>query len=236
MALQIDKQKKNENNRQYAYRVLHKNIMNLWLEPGTVLNESELCQLFGMSRTPIHEAIIQLRNEHLVEVQPQSASTISKIDLNLLYEGYFLRLCVEPIMMEEMAGKLLPQDLESLKAILQLQEQVLRDCDVVNEFFALDDLFHQKIYEIHRTPHVWTAIKGISSHFDRVRFLDAAYYKSEQRYLEAFYQEHVYLYQLLLCGIPKDIQMKIVLERHVSSYKKSLMRITEQFPHYFANL
>ena len=52
-----------ENSRAYSYWALRRNIMLLRLEPGSVLNEAELSEQLGMSRTPIREALILLRNE-----------------------------------------------------------------------------------------------------------------------------------------------------------------------------
>ena len=49
-----------ENVREYAYRVLYDNIMNLHLVPGTAMSEQELSTMLSVSRTPVREAFIRL--------------------------------------------------------------------------------------------------------------------------------------------------------------------------------
>lgn len=68
MTIKISEKREKENNREYAYRLLRSNIMTLQLMPGATLNEGELTELLGISRTPIHEAIIMLKEESLVDV------------------------------------------------------------------------------------------------------------------------------------------------------------------------
>ena len=54
----VNKRCPDETNSDYAYRLIRRNIMNLYLKPGAVLNEAELSDQLGMSRTPIREALI----------------------------------------------------------------------------------------------------------------------------------------------------------------------------------
>ena len=66
-----------ENNREYAYRVLRQNIITLQFAPGQTLSEAELSEKLEMSRTPVHEAVMMLKNEWLVDVQAQRGSSVS---------------------------------------------------------------------------------------------------------------------------------------------------------------
>ena len=84
-----------ENNSQYVYRLLRENIMSLTLFPGETLNEQVLCQRLGVSRTPVHEALMRLRGERLVDVASQSKTSVSLIDLRQCAEGQFIRLTLE---------------------------------------------------------------------------------------------------------------------------------------------
>ena len=237
MALQIIERRPKENNCEYAYRILRGNIMNFWLEPGVTLNETELCALFGMSRTPIREAIMKLRGEHLVEVVPQQGTTISRIDLSLLRQGHFIRLCVEPHIVEELAGRLEPENLKTMQLILQKQAEAQQASNPIETFFTMDDRFHEEMYILSKKPNVWGTIKSLSSHFDRVRYLDAMYYRDHQLdYLHHFLEEHRKLYEILLCGIAPGFDVTEFLEKHISSYRKCFLPLTELYPHYFKGL
>ena len=72
LPLLLDVRRMDENNRAYAYRMLRKNIMTLQLQPGCQLSEAELCEQLAMSRTPVHEALMMLKSEWLVDVVPLS--------------------------------------------------------------------------------------------------------------------------------------------------------------------
>ena len=96
LPLLLDVRRMDENNRAYAYRMLRKNIMTLQLQPGCQLSEAELCEQLAMSRTPVHEALMMLKSEWLVDVLPQRGSIVSKISVPYLNEGFAMRRILEP--------------------------------------------------------------------------------------------------------------------------------------------
>ena len=189
MKLKISERRKKENNREYAYRVLRDNIMTMQLLPGETLNEAELAEIFHVSRTPVHEAVIMLKEEMLVEVYPQSGSKVSYININTLKEGYFMRSVLEPEILATLAGSLSQDYVEKIKENLDLQKKVLEEKneDSIDAFFKLDNKFHQLIYQAGNKSNVWRAVRRVSSHYDRVRYLDAIMSKTD---LEAIQKEH----------------------------------------------
>lgn len=54
-----------------AYKVIKGNILSAAIPPGFFLSERELCDRFGLSRAPVREAVLRLREESLVEVLPR---------------------------------------------------------------------------------------------------------------------------------------------------------------------
>lgn len=106
LPLLLDVRRMDENNRAYAYRMLRKNIMTLQLQPGCQLSEAELCEQLAMSRTPVHEALMMLKSEWLVDVLPQRGSIVSKISVPYLNEGFAMRRILEPALLRGLAGKL----------------------------------------------------------------------------------------------------------------------------------
>lgn len=57
---------------------LRKLILDGELEPKSRINEAELCERFGISRTPLREAIKTLASEGLVEIQPAKGAIVRK--------------------------------------------------------------------------------------------------------------------------------------------------------------
>ncbi|WJS05647.1 GntR family transcriptional regulator [Roseibium aggregatum] len=54
-----------------AYVALRNAILDNTLAPGSFASEREVCERFGLSRTPVHQALLRLRDEGLVDVQPR---------------------------------------------------------------------------------------------------------------------------------------------------------------------
>lgn len=230
MPIKLTEKRDGENNREYAYRLLRSNIMTLQLMPGVTLNEGELAELLGISRTPIHEAIIMLKEESLVDVIPQSGSRVSLINIEILKEGNFLRSVIEPEIIRQVAGNIPDEKMKFLADNLKEQKEALENEEKIDSFFKLDDKFHHLLYTTAGKNKTWYAIKKVSSHYDRVRYLDAIMNKTD---LSVIHKEHRDIYHMLLLGLPVDFDLKYFYERHLGTYRKHFQEILEKYPEYF---
>ena len=174
MDLLVPQPRPKESNREYACRVLRMNIMTFRLKPGEPLSEIEIAKLFQMSRTPVHEAITTLHNDWLIEIFPQRGTQVSRIDPALVKEGYSTRLLLESALLKDVAGKIGRSQVQELWDCMCRQESLRpRMPDAVDEFIHLDDEFHRLMYYFGGRSHTWLAIRGLVSHYDRLRYLDA---------------------------------------------------------------
>ena len=64
MDILIEKRKKSESTKQYLYRNLRKNIIYNRLKPGDFISEKNIAEVFAVSRTPIREAKMCIRDRH----------------------------------------------------------------------------------------------------------------------------------------------------------------------------
>ncbi len=64
-----------------VYDELHSRILSLDLPPGSSIDEASIVKLFGVSRTPVREAIIHLAAEGLVVQQPNRSANVAPLDL-----------------------------------------------------------------------------------------------------------------------------------------------------------
>lgn len=233
MEIKISDRKKTENNREYTYRVLRDNIMTLQLLPGATINEGKLAELFKTSRTPIHEAVLMLKEESLVDVYPQSGSRVSLIQIDILKEGYFLRSVIEPEIIRRIAGNISSGQMDALRENLDRQKEALGQKDGeerIDTFFKLDDAFHHLIYIMSGKSKTWYAMKKVSTHYDRVRYLDAIMSHTP---LEKIYEEHKKIGHILLLGMQADFDLNIFYDKHLGTYRKEFQAIFEKYPEYF---
>ena len=206
LPLLMDPRQPDENNRAYAYRILRKNIMNIQLQPGCQLSEAELSEHLVMSRTPIHEALMMLKGEWLVDVLPQRGSIVSKISIQYINEGYAMRKMLEPALLRSLSGHLNQAQLSELHGLLERQDgSACISHDVLGDYFiTLDNEFHKRLYTYAGYDRIWQAMHNVTTHMDRVRYLDTALCQMD---METFRVEHEQLYKYLMVGLPKDVDV-----------------------------
>lgn len=163
--------KDKESGKDYAYRVLKDNIMTLELKPGTLLSEIELSETLEISRTPIREVLMKLKNEHLIEVKPQSGTYVSLIDLELVREARFMRLALEEKVLKEACENFSEEYFLELEKNLYAQQIIANMDGGEKEFYKLDNQFHQLFFLGVNKPNVWKSILNISTHYNRMRLL-----------------------------------------------------------------
>ena len=74
-----------------AYLVLRKAILANVLAPGYFASEREVSERFGLSRTPVREALLKLRDEGLIEVQPRRGVRVLPLsvkDMREIHQGH----------------------------------------------------------------------------------------------------------------------------------------------------
>ena len=73
-----------------VHSILHHLIVHCVLLPNYPIPEKDLSEQKEVSRTPIREALLQLEKEGLVEIYPQSKTSISKISMEEVLESHFI--------------------------------------------------------------------------------------------------------------------------------------------------
>src|SRR6201984_3015487 len=127
-----------------AYDALRSSIVSLQRTPGQRLSEAELAKELGVSRTPVREAIIQLRADGLVEVMPQLGSFVSKISLRNVREAQFAREALECAAIRIAAQRLDAAADERLRQNILLQRAAETSADL-EQFYRLDEEFHREV-------------------------------------------------------------------------------------------
>lgn len=79
-----------------VYVGLKERIVNCEMLPGSVISEDRLASEFGISRTPVREALLRLQRENLVDIFPRQGTFVSQISLKDIYEVFQIRLIIEP--------------------------------------------------------------------------------------------------------------------------------------------
>jgi DNA-binding GntR family transcriptional regulator len=145
-------------------------ILSLKLEPGTVLSRLRLQAQFGVSSTPVRDALMRLEAVGLVDVFPQSGTIVSLIDVALARQAQFLRRSLEQEVARTLAEKPDGGLIERLRAIIDEQKGHARKHDL-ERFNDADITFHRTLFEAAGAPDLFALIRNRSGHIDRIRRL-----------------------------------------------------------------
>lgn len=158
------------NAREYAYQTLRQRILTLDLQPGTKLSEQKVSKDLGVSRTPVREAFMKLRDEELLDIFPQSGTFVSKIDLNHAEEARFVRELVESAIAAKACEYLDEDAIFNLKSNIMMQKLCM-DSEVKNHkrFFDLDESFHQELFSMCNRAYTWQMLDQVTFHLKRYR-------------------------------------------------------------------
>ena len=154
-----------------VYDDLRERIVTLEIAPGTGLSRPALAAHYGMSQTPVRDAIMALEQEGLVEIFPQSRTQVARIDLEDARETQFLRTAFELEAARVLEMRPDKSAVDTLEKLVEQQRIAARSPSDIAAFARLDRLFHQQLCEAagHRRLHEMMVKR--SGHLDRLRRL-----------------------------------------------------------------
>lgn len=152
------------------YRALRGEIIALQRAPGQPISEKEVALMYGVSRTPVREALLRLSGEGLVTIYPQSGTFIGRIPLAALPEAILVRKALEDLTVRRAAQNADAGKIAALNAMIDRQQDSEQHADQ-NAFHASDESFHASIAEIAGHPGIWRLIEQVKVQVDRYRRL-----------------------------------------------------------------
>ena len=149
---------------------LRENIINLNLKPATPLDRQVLAEQFNLSQTPIRDALLRLEEDGLVDIYPQRATVVRRIDVKSAQRAHFLRQSVELEVVRALAASPSQELVSRLSAILSQQANAL-ECFDFPRFVWADQAFHRTMYEAAGVEPLWHVARRLSGNLDRLRHL-----------------------------------------------------------------
>lgn len=135
-----------------AHRLRHL-ILSHQLRPGERLVQSDLAAQFGVSRTPIREALHRLASDGLVTLSPRKGATVAKFLLSDLEEIYSVRIALEGYAAGLAAQHITDGELRKLDQLLGEMEQAFQNGDR-GRLLEVNRKFDTSIYAASRQPRL----------------------------------------------------------------------------------
>ena len=160
------------NARDLAYHTVRSRIITMELKPGDSLNDRELAEELGISRTPMREALILLNNAHMVAIKPQSGTHVAPIDLHLMELEQFSRYTLEKEILTRMCGRLTPEQEAGYCQLIEayrVLEASPEEPDREMRLLELDNAFHRRAFELCGMEHHFDHMLASLQHVERIR-------------------------------------------------------------------
>jgi DNA-binding GntR family transcriptional regulator len=145
-------------------------IVTLALAPGTQLHRSKLAGYYGLSSTPLRDALSRLGEEGLVDIVPQQTTTVSRIDVDAARQAHLLRLSLELEVVHTLAqapDAMLGLALEQHIARQQLAARLRDDA----AFDRAGTAFHRQLFEHAELASLWDLLQRQGGNLERLQRL-----------------------------------------------------------------
>lgn len=216
---------KKPNYRHSIYEAIKTQIIDLSFAPGTLLSENQLAASLGVSRTPIREALLLLNRNKLVEIVSKKGTFTTLVDISLVREAQFLREALEISALQSLSYPLNPQQVETIKTNLE-QQKIVAAKKNPNEFFPIDEEFHQQLMALSGHENLWSSIREAKVHLDRARMIG---FKATPP-LEYYCQHRDIFYAVQTGDIAQASQL---LARHLRRIFDDIHISRQKLPQYF---
>ncbi len=134
------------------------------------LQEKRIADDFGVSRTPVREALLRLSEGGLVDIYPQSGTVVSRVPVSAIPEAVVVRKALEGTTVEAAALLATAADIARLDAIIARQRSHAATGNA-SSFHEEDESFHEAIAQISGYPGIWVILKTVKVQIDRARRL-----------------------------------------------------------------
>lgn len=210
-----------------VYESLRTRIITLELPPDTVLSRVELAQEYGVSQSPIREAMQRLEQDGLILIYPQSKTVVSRIDIAQLNEAHFLRVAVELEVVRTLALGEDQELLNTLDSLLDMQAALVGNERDYALFQEMDDAFHHTLFAAVGQQSLHDLLRARAGHLARARSLDLpttgkrrAIMKAHRAIVEAIRQQD-----------PSAAES--AMRDHLSGTVQRIDALQAQYPDYF---
>jgi DNA-binding GntR family transcriptional regulator len=177
---------------------LKERIIHWQYPPEHRLTEAELCKKFGVSRSPVREALRILATDGFVKKMPNRGYAVKQYNLREIEELYEVRLALELFVVESLA-KRGPQEKDEITALKRTWTSLLNDSSKKDEELArLDTLFHETLAHAAGNKTLLRHLRAINERLMLFRMIDFG--KADRA--QSTCRQHL---EILKCIAAKDV-------------------------------
>lgn len=140
-----------------AFKSLKESIINGSLLCGKIYSENVVSKNMGISKTPIHEALLELSHKGFIEILPKKGFLVKDLTEKEIRDIYGFRLALEKVIVINAAEKSRKKDIVSLESTLSK----INGCRDVMKFMEEAIRFHRYLAQLNGNEQIIRALNGI---------------------------------------------------------------------------
>lgn len=209
-------EKKTQSMADHVFSEIENAILGGTFKKGELLTELKLCELFGVSRTPVREALMRLKQEGLVTESGKGVLVlgIDEADIEDIYE---VRLRTEGLACARCAARITEDELEHLKEVIELGE-FYTEKGAADNIRNLDSEFHRLIFSFCGSRILETLLMELHR---KVKLSRRVSVENPERAIEAA-KEHRAIYEAIAAHNAALAEELAV--RHITNAKKNIRK------------
>jgi len=204
----------NQTNAEQAYQIIKSRIIRTELNPGAVIDESELMDDLGLGRTPIREALNRLQSDDLVVVKPRRGIFVAELAITDLSQIVEVRVELRSLAVKLACQRITESQLQRLE---KLSDQFLKSSiSSKQEMIELDSNFHALVQE---ATHNRFLISNLEYYYNlslRIWYLALPRTTMEEIDVKA----HCKLYEAIAAK-DEDLAVEII-SKHIRDFHKTI--------------
>jgi DNA-binding GntR family transcriptional regulator len=188
------------------------------MPPGERVSEKALCERYGVSRTPLREALKILAREGLVTLEQNRGATVSAVTLEDVEEAFPIVAALEGLTGEHAARRATDSEIARARALHEEMAETMRAGDRAR-YWRLNDAFHALLSEAARNRMLAETKAGVELRLQRARRRASL---EDTRWREAV-EEHAAIVAALEARDPE--RLSALLRRHIENKRAALRRM-----------
>jgi GntR family transcriptional regulator, rspAB operon transcriptional repressor len=201
--------------RERIYEQLRADILNCALAPGAEIREGELALRFGVSKSPVRDALMHLQREGLVITLPRQGYRVSSVSLADVDDMFHLRAALERACMERIVRNASDERLKGLDRFRRFEP-----ADWAGGFIEYNRAFHRSLAEVAGNARMRDQLTDLIDQMERVVRVSVASIKKGDPQLVV--REHGVLIDALQARDTRRAER--VAERHIATAGKRVQQ------------
>ena len=196
---------------------LHLLIISGHLAPGSKVPEKALCAQFGVSRTPLREALKVVASDGLVRLEPNRGAWVTTVTASEVEEVFPILGVLEALSGEMACANISDDEIRAVRALHDRMIESFESRDL-DGYFQINQQIHRAILLAARNDTLTTSCQALSLRMQRARYLANM---SDERWTAAV-GEHEKIIRYLEARDGK--QLGLTLAEHMKAKQESVLR------------